>query len=149
MFHMKNPAIARVIINKNNKYRDPPILETEESSQTSEWIRSKILMDVDSLVLKGRAICFPNWHKTQSRFFVDTKPNKPLETNYYTWEEDVWPNWACQSAREWIEETTATVAIKIGATSRRRKLFMGNICPTLGPIPRSCLVLGSCTIHPE
>ena len=30
MFHMKNPVIARVIINKITKYRDPPILETEE-----------------------------------------------------------------------------------------------------------------------
>ena len=30
MFHIKNQAIARVIIKKDNKYRDPPILETEE-----------------------------------------------------------------------------------------------------------------------
>ena len=95
MFHIKNPAIARVIINKGKKYRDPTILETEEDPQTSEWIRSKISVDIDSLVLKGKTSCFPNWYKTQSKFSVDTKPKKPLETNCCTWEEDVWPRRAC------------------------------------------------------
>ena len=33
-------------------------------------------MDIDSLVLKGKAGCFPNWHETQSKFAVDTEPNK-------------------------------------------------------------------------
>ena len=55
MFYMKNPAIARVIINKDNK-----ILETKEDPLTSERIRSKISVDIDSLVLKGKAGCFPN-----------------------------------------------------------------------------------------
>ena len=55
MFYIKNPAIARVIINKDNK-----ILETKEDPLTSERIRSKISVDIDSLVLKGKAGCFPN-----------------------------------------------------------------------------------------
>ena len=41
-------------------------------------------MDIDSLVLKAKASCFPNWHKTQSKFSIDTKPNKPLEANCCT-----------------------------------------------------------------
>ena len=45
-------------------------------------------MDIDSLVLKDKTGCFPNWHETQSKFSVDTKPNKPLEANCYTREED-------------------------------------------------------------
>ena len=53
-------------------------------------------MDIDSLVLKGKTSCFPNWHETQSKFYVDTEPNKPLEANCYTREEDVWPRRACQ-----------------------------------------------------
>ena len=38
-------------------------------------------MDIDSLELKGKASCFPNWHETQSKFSVDTEPNKSLEAN--------------------------------------------------------------------
>ena len=41
-------------------------------------------MDIDSLVLKGKASCFPNWHETQLKFFVDTEPIKPLEANCCT-----------------------------------------------------------------
>ena len=80
-----NPAIARIIINKDKKkYRDPPILETEEGHQTSEWTRSKISVGIDSLVLKGKAGCFPNWHEIQLKFYVDTEPNKPLEAKCCT-----------------------------------------------------------------
>ena len=106
-------------------------------------------MDIDSLELKGKASCFPNWHETQSKFSVDTEPNKPLEANYWTQKEDAWPSRACQSAREGIEETAAATTIETGATSGRRRLSTGNIRSTLGPIPSSCPVLGSCTIHPE
>ena len=106
-------------------------------------------MDIDSLVLKGKAGCFSNWHEIQSIFSVDTEPNKPLEANCCTWEEDVWPSQACQSAREGIEETVAAAVTETWATSGRRRLSMGNIRQTLGPVPSSCLVLKSCTIHPE
>ena len=131
------------------KYRDPPILEIEEGLQTSEWIRSKISVDTVSLVLKGKVGCFPNWHETQSKFSVDIEPNKPLEAKCYTREEDAWPSRAWQSAREGIEEIAAAVVIETEATSGRRKLSIGNICPTLGLVLSSCLILGSCTIHPE
>ena len=106
-------------------------------------------MDIDSLVLKGKAGCFPNWYEIQSIFSVDTEPNKPLEANCCTREEDVWPSQACQSAREGIEETIVAAVIKTWATSGRRRLSMGNICQTLGPVPSSCLVLRCYTIHPE
>ena len=96
MFHMKNPTIARTIITKTTIYRDPPILKTEKGPQISEWIRLKTSMDIDSLVLKGKAGCFPNWHETQSKFSLETKPNKPLEAKCCTWEEDVWPSQACK-----------------------------------------------------
>ena len=56
-------------------------------------------MDIDSLVLKGKTGCFPNWYEKQSKFSVDTEPKKPLEAKYYTQEEDVWPSWACQRVR--------------------------------------------------
>ena len=63
-FHRKDPTITRIIINKKKtKYRDPPILVTGEGPQTSEWINSKILLEMDSLLLKGKAGCFPNWHE--------------------------------------------------------------------------------------
>ena len=148
MFHMKNLAIVGIIINKNKKkYWDPPILETEEGPQTSEWIRSKISVDIDSLVLKEKTDCFPNWHETQSKFSMDTEPNKPLKAKWCTREEDVWPSRACQSAREGIEETE--VATKIGTTGGRQRLSMGNIHPTLGPVLSSYPVLESYTIHPK
>ena len=92
-------------------------------------------MDIDSLVLKGKVGCFPNWHETQSKFSVDTEFNKPLEANCCTREEDAWPSRACQSAREGIEEIAAAAATKTWATSGRRKLSTGNIW--------------SCTIHPK
>ena len=47
-------------------------------------------MDIDSLELKGKTGCFPNWHETQSKFSVDTEPNKPLVANCCTREEDAW-----------------------------------------------------------
>ena len=49
-------------------------------------------MEIDSLVLKGKAGCFPNLHEIQSKFSIDTKPNKPLEANCCTREEDAWPS---------------------------------------------------------
>ena len=49
-------------------------------------------MEIDSLVLKGKAGCFPNWHEIQSKFSIDTEPNKPLEANCCTREEDAWPS---------------------------------------------------------
>ena len=64
MFHIKNPTIARVIINKNNKIskstntRDkgrPPNLRMNEFKNISGYS-----VDIDSLVLKGKAGCFPN-----------------------------------------------------------------------------------------
>ena len=67
-------------------------------------------MDIDSLVLKGKASYFSNWHETQSKFYVDTEPNKSLEAKSYTREEDAWPSQACQSAREGIEEIATTTA---------------------------------------
>ena len=85
-------------------------------------------MNIDSLVLNGKASCFPNWHEKQSKFFVDTESNKPLETKYCTREEDVWPSRVCQSAREGIEETVVVVVtIETGATSERQRLSTGNI----------------------
>ena len=84
-------------------------------------------MDIDSLELKGKAGCFSKWHETQSKFSVNTEPNKPLKANCCTREEDAWPRRACQSAREGIEETAAAAATKTGATSGRRRLFMRNI----------------------
>ena len=44
---------------------------------------------------------------------------------------------------------STVVAVEIGATGGRRRLSTGNICPTLGPVPSYCPVLGSCTIHPK
>ena len=76
-------------------------------------------MDIDSLVLKGKASCFLNWHETQLKFYVDTEPNKPLEANCCIREEDVWPSQACQSAREGIEKTVVATAIETWATSGR------------------------------
>ena len=73
-------------------------------------------MDINSLVLKGKTGCFPNWYEIQSKFFVDTKPNKPLEANCCTWEEDAWPSRACQSARKGIEETVAAATTETRAT---------------------------------
>ena len=64
-------------------------------------------MGIDSLVLKGKVGCFPNWHEIQLKFFVDTEPNKPLAAKCYTREEDVWPSRAYQSVREGIEEIVA------------------------------------------
>ena len=76
-------------------------------------------MDMDSLVLKGKTGCFPNWHETQSKFSVDIEPNKSLEANRYTREKDAWPSQACQSASKGIEETAAAAAIETRATSGR------------------------------
>ena len=106
-------------------------------------------MDIDSLVLKGKADCFPNWHETQSKFFVDTEPNKSLKSNCCTRDEDAWPSRACQSAKEGVEETITAATTETGATSGRRRLSTGNLRPALEPVPSSYPVLGSCTIHPE
>ena len=81
---------------------------------------------------------------------MDTEPNKPLEAKCYTREEDVWLSWACQIVREGIEKiAVVAIATETGTTGGRRRLSTGNICPTLGPIPNSCPVLKSCTIHLE
>ena len=106
-------------------------------------------MDIDSLVLKCKTSCFPNWYEIQSKFSIDIEPNKPLEANCCTREEDAWPSQACQSAREGIERIVAATATKIGVTSERRRLSTGNICPTLGSVLNSCPVLRSYTIHPK
>ena len=92
-------------------------------------------MDIDSLVLKGKASCFPNWHKTQLKFSVNTEPNKPLEAKCCTREEDAWLSRPCQSAREGIEEITAAAVIETGATSGRRKVVHGKHMPNseIGP----------------
>ena len=77
-------------------------------------------MDIDSLELKGKAGCFPNWHEVQSKLSLNTEPNKPLEANYCTWEEGAWLRQDCQSARECKEETAvAAIATKTGATGGR------------------------------
>ena len=105
-------------------------------------------MDTDSLVLKGKAGYFLNWHETQSKFSMDIEPNKPLEAKCCTREEDVWPSQECQSVREGIEETVAAAAtIETTAIGGRQRLSMEIMRPTLGPIPSSCPVLKSCTIH--
>ena len=52
-------------------------------------------------------------------------------------------------ARKGTEEIAAVATIETGATSGRRRLSTGNIRTTLGPVPSSCLVLRSYTIHPE
>ena len=57
---MKNPAIARVIINKDNKILRSTNTRDRGRPQASELIRSMISVDIDSLVLKGKAGCFPN-----------------------------------------------------------------------------------------
>ena len=107
-------------------------------------------MDIDSLVLKGKVDCFPNWHETQLKLSVDTKPNRPLEAKCCTRKEDAWPSWACQSVREGIEETTiAATTTETGVVGGKRRLSTGNIRPTLGLILSFCHVLESCTIHPE
>ena len=106
-----------------------------------------LLVDIDSLVLKGKTGCFLNLHETQSKFPMNNDPNKPLEAKCCTREEDAWQSRACQSVREGIEETAIVAATETGVTSGRRRLSTGNIHPTLGPVPSSYLVLGSCTIH--
>ena len=93
-------------------------------------------MDIDSLELKGNVDCFPNWHETQSKFSVDTEPNKPLEANCCTQEEDAWPSQARQSAREGIEETAATVAPETWATSGRWKIIHEKHMPNFGTDPK-------------
>ena len=47
------------------------------------------------------------------------------------------------------EEIVAATTTETGATSGRRRLSMGNIRLTLGPVPSSYPVLRSCTIHLE
>ena len=130
------------------KYQDPPILETEEGFLTSKWIRLKISVDIDSLVLKDKADCFLNWYEIQSKFSMDTEPNKPLEAKCCTREEDAWLSQECQSVREGIEETAAAAATTETTTiGGRQRLSMEIIRPTLGPVPSSCPVLRSCAIH--
>ena len=97
--------------------------------------------------MKGKVGCFPIWHETQSKFLLDTEPNKPLKAKCCTQKEDAWPSQACQSAREGIEETAA--ATKIGAIGGGRRLSTGNICPTLRPVLSSYPFLGFYTVHPE
>ena len=80
-------------------------------------------MDIDSLVLKGNAGCFSNWHETKSKFFVDTEPNKSLEAKCYIQEEDVWPSRACQSVREGIEETVAAATRDVRSVVRFWAIF--------------------------
>ena len=36
---------------------------------------------MDSLLLKDKAGCFPNWHEVQSKLSLDIEPNRPLEAN--------------------------------------------------------------------
>ena len=105
---------------------------------------------MDSLLLKDKAGCFPNWHEVKSKLSLDTEPNKSLEVNYCTQEDDAWPRRECQSARDGKEETAvAAAATEIGAIGGRWRLFMGNIRPTLGPVLSFCPIFRSCTIHPE
>ena len=144
---MKNLTIVGIIINKDNKISRSTNTRDKGRPQTSEWIRSKISVDIDSLLLKGKAGCVPNQNKIQSKFFVDTEPHKPLEAKCCTWKVDAWPSRACQRVRKGIEETT--VATEIGATGRKRRVSIGNTCPTLGRVPSSCPVLGSYTVHPK
>ena len=42
---------------------------------------------MDSLLLKGKAGCFPNRHEVQSKLSLNTEPNRPLEANYCTQED--------------------------------------------------------------
>lgn len=121
MFCVKNLATTRIIINKSNRILRSTNTRDSRRPQTSEWIKSKISINIDSLVLKGKVGYFPNWHETQSKFSLDTKPNKLLEDRCCTKKEDVWLSRACQSAREWIEETTATATtLETGVTDGRQ-----------------------------
>ena len=65
--------------------------------------------------------------KHNQNFSVDVEPNKPLEAKCCSREEDAWPRWACQSAREEIEETATAATTETGATSERQRLSTGNI----------------------
>ena len=57
---MKNPAIAIIIINKDNRISRST--NTKDRTRPPDirinWL--KILVDIDSLVLKGKVGCFPN-----------------------------------------------------------------------------------------
>ena len=57
---MKNPAIARIIINKDNKISRSTNTKNRRRPSDIRINWSKILVDMDSLVLKGKAGCFPN-----------------------------------------------------------------------------------------
>ena len=60
---------------------------------------------MNSLLLKGKAGYFPNWHEVQSKLSLDTEPNGPLEVNCCTREDGAWPRRECQSAKDGKEET--------------------------------------------
>ena len=60
MFHIKNLAIARVIINKDNKTLRPTNTRDRGRPLNIKMNKVKDIMDIDSLVLKGKAGCFPN-----------------------------------------------------------------------------------------
>ena len=74
--------------------------------------------------MKGKLGCFPNWHEIQSKLSLDIEPNKLLEANCCTQEEDVWPRRECQSAREGKEETAAAAA-----TTEKEQLMEDEGCP--------------------
>ena len=78
---------------------------------------------MDSLLWKGKVGCFPNWHETQSKFSLETGPNKPLETSCCTQENDACLSRECQSDKEGEDEVVAEIPV---AGRRRLEISQQN-----------------------
>ena len=92
------------------KYLDPPppTVGTREISHTSEWIRSKVIKVMDSLLLKGKAGCLPSWHGIQSKGLEETELNRSLDTKVFMWGKEIWLRRECHNSMK--EEATITSA---------------------------------------
>ena len=63
-----------------------------EDSHIFKWVRLKGANAIDSLLLKGKTGCFPSWHDIKSEGLEETKPNKLLNTTFFTWGRAAWSN---------------------------------------------------------
>ena len=120
-------------------------MRTGEGPHTSEWIRSKGIEVIDSLLLKGKAGCLPSWHGIQSNGLEETEPNRPLDTKVLIRGRETWPRRECHNL---MEVEAAKTGAETNEEGKWREVSSNNRS-TLCAVPMICLIRESCIRQPR
>ena len=118
------------------------MVEIGARPHTSECTKSKGVEEIKSLLLKGKALCFPNWHSTQSKDSDSIDLNWPLVAKEWIREIDAYPKWECHKLRVIDGDREGVAAYTVGGRWRDES---SNKCPILRVVPISYPVYGSYT----